>query len=77
MVKDLADEKFMRLSIAKAREGIANGQEPFGACVVKGGEVISVAHNTTIEDMDVTAHAEMNAIKGGLQEAENSQPLGV
>ena len=62
-MKDLADEKFMRLAIAKAREGIAKGQEPFGACVVKGREVISVAHNTTTEDMDVTAHAEMNAIR--------------
>jgi len=62
-VKDLADENFMRLAIAKAREGIAKGQEPFGACVVKDREVISVAHNTTIEDMDVTAHAEMNAIR--------------
>jgi tRNA(Arg) A34 adenosine deaminase TadA len=61
--KDLADEKFMRLAIATAREGIANGQEPFGACIIKGEEVISVAHNTTIEDMDVTAHAEMNAIR--------------
>jgi len=59
----LADEKFMRLAIATAREGIANGQEPFGACIIKGEEVISVAHNTTIEDMDVTAHAEMNAIR--------------
>ena len=54
----MADEKFMRLAIAKAREGIAKGQEPFGACVVKGREVVSVAHNTKIEDMDVTAHEE-------------------
>jgi len=76
MVKDLADEKFMRLAIAKAREGIANGQEPFGACVVKGGEVISVAHNTTIEDTDVTAHAEMNAIREACRKLKTANLSG-
>jgi guanine deaminase len=62
-VKDLADEKFMRLAIASAREGIANGQEHFGACIAKDGMVVSVAHNTIIQNTDVTAHAEMNAIR--------------
>ena len=76
MVKDLADEKFIRLAIAKAREGIANGQEPLGACVVKGGEVISVAHNTTIEDMDVTAHAEMNALREACRKLKTADLSG-
>ena len=58
-----AEKKFMRLAIEKAKEGIAKGQEPFGSCVVKDGEVISVAHNTALADPDVTAHAEINAIR--------------
>jgi tRNA(Arg) A34 adenosine deaminase TadA len=62
-VLNLVDEKYMRLAVEKAREGIANGQEPFGACVIKSGEVVSVAHNTIRVDNDVTAHAEMNAIR--------------
>ena len=74
-VKDLVDEKFMRLAIATAREGIANGQEPFGACVIKGEEVISVAHNTTIEDMDVTAHAEMNAVREACRKLKTTNLL--
>jgi tRNA(Arg) A34 adenosine deaminase TadA len=57
------EERFMRLAIEKAREGIEKGQEPFGSCVVKDGEVISVAHNTILADPDVTAHAEINAIR--------------
>jgi len=75
-VKDLAGEKLMRLAIAKARKGIANGQEPFGACVVKGGEVISVAHNTIIEDMDVTAHTEMNAIRDACRKLKTANLSG-
>jgi len=59
----MSEERFMRLAIEKAKEGIAKGQEPYGACVVKDGEVISVAHNTALADPDVTAHAEMNAIR--------------
>ncbi len=59
----MAEEKFMRIAIDKAKEGIANGQEPFGACVVRDGKIVSVAHNTALGDPDVTAHAEMNAIR--------------
>jgi guanine deaminase len=57
------DERFMRLAIEKAKEGIAGGQTPFGACVVKGEEVVGLAHNTVWADTDITAHAEMNAIR--------------
>ena len=59
----MAEEKFMRIAIDKAEEGIAKGQEPFGACVVRDGKIISVAHNTALADPDVSAHAEMNAIR--------------
>jgi tRNA(Arg) A34 adenosine deaminase TadA len=59
----MGEERFMRLAIEQAKEGIAEGQEPYGACVVKDGEVICVTHNTALGDPDVTAHAEMNAIR--------------
>jgi guanine deaminase len=57
------DEEFMFLAIEKAREGIGNGQTPFGACIVKDGQVISCVHNTVWETTDVTAHAEIHAIR--------------
>ena len=59
----MAAEKFMRRAIEKAWKGMKKGQEPFGACITRGEEVVSVAHNTVRKDMDVTAHAEMNAIR--------------
>jgi len=59
----MAEERFMIVAIDKAEEGIAKDQEPFGACIVKDGKIISVAHNTALADPDVTAHAEMNAIR--------------
>jgi tRNA(Arg) A34 adenosine deaminase TadA len=54
----------MSLAIAEAREGIAAGQTPFGAILVRGGQVIAASHNTVWRDRDPTAHAEVNCIRG-------------
>ncbi len=56
-------EQFMLMAIEKAREGVKEGQEPFGSCVVKDGKVLSLTNNTITQDNDPTAHAEMNAIR--------------
>ena len=53
----------MKLAIDKAKEGIKSGQAPFGACIVREGEVITCAHNVVWQNMDITAHAEINAIR--------------
>jgi tRNA(Arg) A34 adenosine deaminase TadA len=53
----------MQLAFAKAREGIAAGQTPFGACIAKNGEPIVCAHNNVWRSVDSTAHAEMVAIR--------------
>jgi len=36
---------------------------PFGACLVRKGKVIAVAHNTVLKTKDATCHAEINAIR--------------
>ena len=53
----------MRLAIAKAREGIAQGQSPFGACIARDGEKLSCVHNVVWLSTDITAHAEVHAIR--------------
>ncbi|HHQ45235.1 MAG TPA: nucleoside deaminase [Candidatus Altiarchaeales archaeon] len=58
-----SDEEFMRKAVEKVREGIRLGQTPFGACIVKDGRIVSRAHNTVWIDGDITAHAEINAIR--------------
>lgn len=57
------DEKFMRLAINKAKEGIKRGQTPFGACITKNGEVVICVHNRVWESTDITEHAEIRAIR--------------
>ena len=48
----------------KANETMTQGfGGPFGAAIVKDGEIISVASNSVLKDNDPTAHAEVNAIR--------------
>lgn len=56
-------EQFMRLAIRKTLTGIRQGQTPFGACIVKGRKVIACVHNTVWRSTDITAHAEIHAIR--------------
>ena len=59
----MIDERYMREAIAAARRGIAAGQTPFGTCIVRDGRVIATAHNAVWADTDITAHAEIVAIR--------------
>lgn len=63
----MTPEKLMLLAIEKCREGIAKGQSPFGCAIANGDDLISVAHNTVVLTTDITAHAEVNAIRVGCQ----------
>ncbi len=58
-----ADERYMRLAIEKTREGIEAGQPPFGACLVRDGEILATAHNTVLREGDTTRHAEIDAVR--------------
>lgn len=57
------DEDFMRLAIQKAKEGIKNGQTPFGACIVKNNKIVVCEHNVVWKEINPTMHAEVHAIK--------------
>ena len=57
------DRKFMKMACDLACENIDRGGGPFGAVIVKNGEVIAAAGNSVTLDNDPTAHAEVNAIR--------------
>lgn len=60
----MTKSKSMQLAIDSALSGVdLNHGGPFGACVIKDGKIIAVAHNTVLLDSDPTCHAEMNAIR--------------
>ena len=63
----MTDEHYMKLAIEKAREGMQAGQTPFGSCIVKDREVLTCVHNVVWQSTDITAHAEINAIRDTCQ----------
>jgi len=57
------DEQFMTVALDACRRGIQAGQTPFGACIVRGDQVICADHNQVWANTDITAHAEIQAIR--------------
>lgn len=55
--------RFMRMAIRAARRGIEAGESPFGACLVRDGDVIACEHNHVWANTDITAHAEVCVIR--------------
>ncbi len=60
------DEIAMKKAIKESEINLINKFKdggPFGAVIIKDGEIISSAHNTVLKSKDATAHAEINAIR--------------
>ena len=58
------NKRFMEIAVKEAREGIANRDGgPFGAVVVKDGEVIASGHNRVLSNNDSTCHGEIDALR--------------
>ncbi|RVJ58764.1 nucleoside deaminase, partial [Sinorhizobium medicae] len=54
---------FMQAALQEARKAAARGEVPIGAVIVHEGEVVAAAGNRTRELNDITAHAEIEAIR--------------
>ncbi|MEP6613869.1 MAG: nucleoside deaminase [Mucilaginibacter sp.] len=58
------NEKFMRMAIALSESNIDQHLGgPFGAVIVKDGEVVASSANKVVPENDPTAHAEISAIR--------------
>jgi tRNA(Arg) A34 adenosine deaminase TadA len=58
------EQDFMCEAVAAAQAGVTRQDGgPFGAVIVRNGQIISRACNRVIREQDPTAHAEVNAIR--------------
>src|SRR6187455_1980956 len=63
-----ADElEAMQASLREAREAAQAGEVPVGAVVVRNGVIIAHAQNRMKRDADVTAHAEVLAMRAAMR----------
>ncbi len=65
------DREFMQMAIDLSIENVANGGGPFGAVIVRNGEVIATGANRVTANNDPTAHAEVSAIRAACAKVEN------
>jgi tRNA(Arg) A34 adenosine deaminase TadA len=70
-VPDMDPAELMRLAIDKCREGLAARQSPFGCAIARDGELLAASHNTVLLSTDITAHAEVNALRSACRHAGN------
>lgn len=70
------DLKFMEYACKLASENIDRGGGPFGAVIVKNGEILSTGCNSVTIDNDPTAHAEVNAIRNACKKTGNFKLTG-
>lgn len=56
------EEIAMRQAIELAKQAVENGDHPFGALLLKNGEVVLTAVNSVHTENDVTRHAELNLV---------------
>lgn len=57
------DNRFMKRAIEISIKNIDNGGGPFGAVIVKNGEIVAESGNRVTSENDPTAHAEVKAIR--------------
>jgi len=59
---------YIRQSIALAMKARENGNHPFGALLVKEGQIIYQAENIVLTENDPTKHAELNLVSQAHQQ---------
>lgn len=57
------DERFMKEAIALSASAVEHGNEPFGAVLVKNGEIVYKNENQIYTKCDPTCHAEIGLLK--------------
>ena len=57
------DIKFMKEAIKQAGLAYKKNEVPIGAVIVKDNLIIGEGHNHVIHDLDISSHAEINAIR--------------
>ncbi len=65
------DARFMQMAVDLSVENVANGGGPFGAVIVRDGQVIATGVNRVTATNDPTAHAEVSAIRAACSAVGN------
>ena len=71
MVFSNHEQLFMKSALNLAKESFDLNEVPVGAVVVKDNKIIGTGRNQVISDIDVSSHAEINAIRSASKYISN------
>ncbi len=61
---DIQPDEAMLAAVDRARQHMRAGfGGPFGAAIIKDGQLVAISANSVLRDHDASAHAEVNAIR--------------
>ncbi len=66
------DEKYIEMCLELAKESVRNGNEPFGAVLVRNDEIVHTSLNKVISQSDPTHHAELALIREYTMQSGNT-----
>jgi guanine deaminase len=64
----MTETAFLHRAIELAVQNASTGQLPFGALVVRDGDILGTGVNTELRDLDPTGHAEVGAVRSACRE---------
>ena len=68
---------YLKLAVEEAKIGMRAGDGgPFGALIVRDGEILGRGHNTVLKTHDPSAHAEVNAIRNACNSVQDHHLSG-
>ena len=70
MTETMDPETLMRHAIEAARRGIESQQSPFGCAIARGDELLVACHNIVWQSTDITAHAEVTALRAACRKTK-------
>lgn len=70
------DDSFIRRAFAMRDHAAATGDRPYGAIVVKAGEIVGEAPSRVVTATDPTAHAETEAIRDAARRLKSRDLAG-
>jgi guanine deaminase len=68
---------YLKLAVEEAIIGMRAGDGgPFGALIIRDGEILGIGHNTVLKTHDPSAHAEVNAIRNACNHLQDHHLSG-
>jgi len=65
----MTDTEKLRMALQRARDGLAAGNDPYGAALFNGDVLVAAEHNRVLATGDPTAHAEIETIRAAARTA--------